>query len=100
MGVTAMASVAFSASGIFPISRAEARPAVRPARKWTTIGSLRTMAEVASGLLFFGLLGWEVYRIGSQLIQLVILMVAGITGSPQQFQAAEPIWPASGPWPW
>ncbi len=95
-----MASVALSAGHVLPIRRPEVRSAVRPARKWSVTESLGTMAEVASGLLFMGVLGWEVWRIGGCLVQLVVQMASAATGSGPVVHAADFVWPSGGPWPW
>jgi hypothetical protein len=73
--------VAFSAEDVLPIKSAKVRPALRPARKWTTLELRRAIAEAAEGFLFVGILGWEAWRIGGRLLQLGILMAAKATGS-------------------
>lgn len=95
-----MTSMAFSAENLFPISSQELRPAAHPAGRRTVFWPLRAIAEVAGSILFLGVLGWEVWRIASQLFQPVIQMAAGATCSEPVVHAAESVWPASGAWPW
>ena len=94
-----MASVAYSVGDVLPIRNARVRPAVRPVRKWTALELQRAIAEATGGFLFFGILGWEAWRIGGRLLQLGILMAAGATGSVPVVHA-DFMWPSSGPWPW
>lgn len=65
-----MASVAFSAGYVLPISKLEVRPVAQPANKRVTAWSWRVTADTASGLTFLGVLGWAVWHIGSVLLQL------------------------------
>ena len=95
-----MASVALSTGYLLPIRRLEVRPAAQPTGKRTTFWRWRTIAEAAGSIVFLGLVGWQVCRIGSQLLQLAMQVVAGIISSEPVVNAAQSIGPASGAWPW
>lgn len=95
-----MASMACSAAYILPISGVEVRPALRPTGWWTTAVALRAIPEIAASVLFLCVLGWAVWHIGGELMQLAHQMAAGITCPAAVVNAAEPIWPRAGAWPW
>ncbi len=71
-----MASVASTAGYGLPIRRREVRPEARPVRKRTMSWSWGAFADTASGITFFGVLGWEVWRIGGHLFQLATEVAA------------------------
>jgi transcriptional regulator of nitric oxide reductase len=68
-----MTSLSFAAGYVLPTSKLEVRPAARQATSW----SWRAVADHASGLIFLGALGFEVWRMGSVLWQLVPQVAAG-----------------------
>ena len=67
-----MTSLTFSAGYVLPISKLEVRPTAQRTTSW----SWRVVADTASGLLFLGVLGFEVWRMGSVLMQLAPQVVA------------------------
>jgi hypothetical protein len=95
-----MASVTFFVGDVLPTRSVGVHPAVRPTRKWTALELRRATAEFAGNFLVLGMLGWETWRIGGRLLQLGILLAAGVTGSESVAHTAESFWPASGTWPW
>jgi len=62
-----MTSLTFSAGYVLPTSKLEVRPVAQRTASW----SWRVVADTASGLIFLGVLGFEVWRMGSVLLQLV-----------------------------
>lgn len=71
-----MASVASTKGHCVPIRRLEVRPEAQTARKRTISWSWEALADTASGITFFGVLGWEVWRIGGHLFQLATEVAA------------------------
>jgi hypothetical protein len=71
-----MASVASTTGYGRPSRRLEVRAEARPARKRTTSWPWGAIADTASGITFFGVLGWEVWRIGGHLSQLATEVAA------------------------
>ena len=65
-----MASAAYSTGCFLPISRPDARPTAQPASRQTTSWPWRAIADTASGITFLGVLGWQVWHIGGQLLEL------------------------------
>jgi hypothetical protein len=65
-----MASVASSTGYLLPISKLAARPAIQPARRRTTAWPWRAIADTVSGLTFLSVLGWELWRIAGQCMEL------------------------------
>ena len=95
-----MASVAISAGNLLPITRLQAHAAARPAENWTATEWLRAIAGIVGSLLVLGLLGWEVWHIGGQLVQLASQAGASLTGCAPAAYPVEAIWPSGGSWPW
>ena len=94
-----MTSMASSVAYVLPIRSVEAR-APRSALKWTGLGALRAIPEIAASVLFLCVLGWAIWHVGGELVQLANQMASGITCRAPVVHAAEPMWPPGGAWPW
>ncbi len=65
-----MVSVALSAEYMLPIRGRTVRPATKLQTKGAILWSWRAIADVASGVAFLGVLGWLVWHLGVQLLQI------------------------------
>jgi hypothetical protein len=70
MGVAAMASVAFSAKYVLPIRGRNVRLATKAQSTRAGQWPLPAIADAASGVVFLGALGWAVWRIAAQYVQI------------------------------
>ncbi len=73
-----MASAVLSTEYPFSTGNYDFFPTARCANKAAISWSWRAIADAASGIVFLGVLGWETWRIGGELLQLGAQMaVAG-----------------------
>lgn len=75
-----MASAAFSVEHVSLVRRVHARPAAPRRGRPTTLWSWRAAADAGSAVLFFGLLGWETWRIGGVLLELGVRAASAAGG--------------------
>lgn len=76
------------------------RPAAPATRRWAASGLLHTLAEFTGSLLFLAILAWEVWHIGSPVLQIVVQKATGSGYSEPTVQGAQWSWPANRAWPW
>ncbi|MHB8897464.1 MAG: hypothetical protein ACYC6Y_01815 [Thermoguttaceae bacterium] len=65
----------------FPAEILAVRPTEIPASERADRSTCQTIGQIAGGLIFLAVLGWETWRIGGQLVQYAALMAAAAWGA-------------------